>query len=52
MTTKEKTPTPGIVGLGDLLKLALAQRGGVPKKPHKAPSRQYRRPAQVTRRRD
>ena len=39
MTEKKKAPAPGIVGLGDLLKLALAQRGGVPKKPHKAPSR-------------
>ncbi|MFZ5620862.1 MAG: hypothetical protein ACOY5W_07560 [Pseudomonadota bacterium] len=52
MTEKKENTGRGIVGLGDLLKLALAQRGGVPKKPHKAPSRQYRRPAQVTRRRD
>lgn len=39
MTEKKKTPAPGIVGLGDLLKQALAQRGGIARKPHKAPSR-------------
>ncbi|MBI5461953.1 MAG: hypothetical protein HY941_07185 [Gammaproteobacteria bacterium] len=51
MSKDKKTPAPG---LGDLLKLALAQRGGVPKKPHKAPSRQFRRATQLCggRRRD
>lgn len=41
-------------GLGDLLKQALAQRGGISKKPSKAPSRQYGRPGVIRggRRRD
>lgn len=44
--SEKKSTTGNGCGLGDLLKLALAQRDGVPKKPHKAPSRQYRRATQ------
>lgn len=37
MTEKKKTPAPGIVGLGDLLRQSLAKRGGLPPKSTRAP---------------
>lgn len=44
MDKKQTTKPPG---WGDMLKAALERHGGIQKKPHKAPSRQFRRATQL-----